>query len=75
MADISIDTGINMFKNNIAQVISTSQLPVSVLYYVLKDVVSEIGEVYQQTLLKESEEIKKQLEENKEDVQEEHQEN
>lgn len=75
MADISINTSINMFKNNIMQVISASQLPVSVLYYVLKDVVSEIGNVYQETLLKESQEIKEQLEENKEDVKEEHQEN
>ena len=63
MTDISINTGINIFKNNIAEVIGKSQLPVGVLYYTLKDILSEIENIYQGVLQKESEDLAKQLEE------------
>lgn len=64
MADISINTGINIFKNNITEVIGRSQLPVGVLYYTLKDILSEIENIYQGVLQKESEDLAKQLDDN-----------
>ena len=69
--DISINTSINLFRNNIAQAINVSQLPVGVLYFTLKDVVNDVEKVYEKTLQKESEELKGQIEkEEKEDVKE-----
>ena len=69
--DISINTSINLFRNNIAEAIRLSQLPVGVVYYILKDVLNDVGEVYDKTLQKESEDIHKQIEEQeKEDVKE-----
>ena len=62
MADININTQINLFKKNMATVIGSSQLPVGVLYYVLKDALSEIGFLYENTLQKEAEEIRKEAE-------------
>lgn len=62
MADIGINTRINFFKKNIANVISNSQLPVGVLYYVLKDVFKEIETLYENTLQKEADEIRKEAE-------------
>ena len=64
MAEVSINTGINIFKNNIAEVIGRSQLPVGVLYYTLKDILSEIENIYQGVLQKESEDLAKQLDDN-----------
>lgn len=69
--EISINTNINLFRKNIAEAINVSQLPVGVLYYLLKDILSEVGNIYEETLKKESEEIQKQLEkEEKEDIKE-----
>ena len=67
--DISINTSMNLFRNNIAEAIRLSQLPVGVVYYILKDVLNDVSEVYDKTLQKESDDIQKQLEEQeKEDV-------
>ena len=66
MAEISIDTQINLFRNNIARVITTSQLPPSVLYYVFKDVLNEVGTLYEDVLQKEAEKIQKEAEDIKE---------
>ena len=69
--DISINTSMNLFRNNIAEAIRLSQLPVGAVYYILKDVLKDVSEVYDKTLQKESEDIHKQLEEQeKEDVKE-----
>ena len=69
--EVSINTNINLFRKNIAEAINVSQLPVGVLYYLLKDILSDVGNVYEETLKKESEEIQKQLEkEEKEDIKE-----
>ena len=75
--NISINTGIDIFKANIANVISTSQLPVGIIYYVFKDILTEIKDLYNETVQQETQELQKQIEqENKEeDVEEEHQEN
>ena len=66
MANVSINTQINLFRQNIAKTIATSQLPVSVLYYVFKDVLNEIGSLYENTLQKEAEEFQKEAEDIKE---------
>lgn len=66
MANISINTQINLFRQNIAKTIAISQLPVSVLYYVFKDVLNEIGSLYENTLQKEAEELQKEVEDIKE---------
>lgn len=69
--DISINTSMNLFRNNIAEAIKLSQLPVGAVYYILKDVLKDVGEVYDKTLQKESEDIQRQLEiKEKEDIQE-----
>ena len=71
MADISINTQINFFKKNIANVIGNSQLPVGVLYYILKDVMRDIENLYEDALQKEAEEICKEAEKAKaEDIKE-----
>lgn len=66
MNNLSINTSINIFKNNIADVIRNAQLPVGVLYYVLKDVTNDIKDIYKETLQNEMQEIQ----EEKEDVKE-----
>lgn len=72
--NISINTNINLFKNNIAEIINTSQLPVSIVYFVLKDVLNEVSEVYKNTLEKEAENIQKEIEKQEKDDVAEHQE-
>ena len=66
MADISINAQISLFNKNIANVIKTSQLPVGVLYYILKDIFKEIETLYGTTLQKEAEELLKEAEDIKE---------
>ena len=70
---MGINTLINVFKENVSNVINNSQLPVGVVYYVLKDLFSEVEKIYTKSLQKESEErlaeIEK-LEKEKEDVKE-----
>lgn len=66
MADLGVNTLINVFKKNITNVINNSQLPISILYYVVKDVFRDIEQIYNETLEKELEEFQKE----KEDVQE-----
>lgn len=64
---ISLDFGINVFKDNLTQVINNSQLPIGIVYYVLKDVLSDIQNLYNETLNREKEEILNTLKkENKE---------
>lgn len=73
MTNISINTGIEMFKKNIVETIQLSQLPVGVVYYVLRDISSEIKDTYNNILQKEHNELLaqiKQEEEEKEDVKE-----
>ena len=74
--NVSINTGIDIFKANIANVISTSQLPVGIIYYVFKDILTEIKDLYNETVQQEAQKLQEQItQENKEDVEEEHQEN
>ena len=78
--NVSINTGIDIFKANIANVISTSQLPVGIIYYVFKDILTEIKDLYNETVQEETQKLQEQIiqenkEEDVEDVKEEHQEN
>lgn len=66
MADISINTKINVFRQNIADVIRNSQLPVGVIYYVFKDAMNEIEFLYENTLQKEIQDAQKEQEDIKE---------
>ena len=70
---MGINTLINVFKENVSNVINNSQLPIGIVYYVLKDLLSEVEKIYTKSLQKESEErlaeIEK-LEKEKEDVKE-----
>ena len=73
MTNISMNTGIEMFKKNIVEAIQLSQLPVGVVYYVLRDISSEMKDTYNNILQKEHNELLaqiKQEEEEKEDVKE-----
>ena len=69
MDDINISTnmGIDVFKSNIANTIATSQLPVGVIYYVLKDVFNEIQDLYKEVIIKEQQELINSTSENKEE--------
>lgn len=62
--NVSINAGIDIFKSNIANAINESHLPVGIIYYVLKDVLLELQDLYNDTLQKEMEELNKQLKEN-----------
>lgn len=55
--NISINTNINIFKENLVNLIGNSNLPIGITYYILKDVFSEIQDVYNITLEKEKQEM------------------
>lgn len=55
--NISINTAIDIFKNNLTNLIGNSQLPVGIMYYILKDITYEIQEVYNNSVEKERQKI------------------
>ena len=55
--DISINTNINIFKENLVNLIGNSNLPIGITYYILKDIFSEIQDIYNITLEKEKQEM------------------
>ena len=65
MKDISINTGMNIFKENLINLIGSSQLPIGVTYYVLKDIFQNIEMLYNETLEKENQEIVASIEKDK----------
>ena len=69
--EISTNMNINIFKDNLANLIGNSQLPIGVTYYVLKDVFNEIQNLYNETLAKEQQELLKTLKKEEENNQEE----
>lgn len=71
--NMSMNTLVNVLKENMTNVINNSQVPIGVVYYVLKDLLSEVEDVYSKTLKKESQEtleILEKEEQEKEDVKE-----
>lgn len=70
---MSMNTLVNILKENMTNVINNSQVPIGVVYYVLKDLLSEVEDVYDKALKKESQETFERLEreeKEKEDVKE-----
>lgn len=71
--NMSMNTLVNVLKENMTNVINNSQVPIGVVYYVLKDLLSEVEDVYDKALKKESQETFERLEreeKEKEDVKE-----
>lgn len=71
--NMSMNTLVNILKENMTNVINNSQVPIGVVYYVLKDLLSEVEDVYDKALKKESQETLERLEreeKEKEDVKE-----
>lgn len=71
--NMSMNTLVNVLKENMTNVINNSQVPIGVVYYVLKDLLSEVEDVYDKALKKESQETLERLEreeKEKEDVKE-----
>lgn len=48
---------LNNFKNDLANTIKKSGLPIGIVYYIVKDLLSEITETYKETLLLEANQI------------------
>lgn len=71
MADISINTQINIFKENLINLIGSSQLPIGVTYYVLNDVYKTIESLYNETLEKERQELLASVKKEKEEAEKE----
>lgn len=61
-----INLKIQQVKQNIAQVVAESKLPVGLAYYIMKDLTQELEQAYFEIVNKEHEELKKQQQENKE---------
>lgn len=80
---MNFNTRMELLKQNIVQLIGESELPVGVIYYILKDLFEDITNAYNQSLVlekslseeKENNPSNEQEQENKEDVEEEYQEN
>lgn len=71
--NMSMNTLVNILKENMTNVINNSQVPIGVVYYVLKDLLSEVEDIYDKALKKESQETLERLEreeKEKEDVKE-----
>ena len=59
-SNVGFNTYLNNFKTNMVNTINDSNLPVGVVYYIMKDLLTDIQAVYENTLKKEA----KQAEEN-----------
>lgn len=55
--NIGFNTYLYNFKNNMVNTINNSGLPVGVVYYIMKDLLNDIQNAYENTLKKEKEEI------------------
>lgn len=60
-SNIGFNTYLNNFKTNMVNEINNAGLPVGVVYYIMKDLLVDIQNAYENTLKKEA----KQAEENK----------
>ena len=64
--NLSINTNINIFKDNLINLIGNSNLPIGVVYYIIQNISLELENVYNETLVKEQQEIlETSLKENK----------
>ena len=56
MKEISINTKCEQFKQQIISDINNSQLPISIAYFIMKDVFQEVEKTYYATLNQEAQE-------------------
>lgn len=54
------DLQCNNFRENLLNTINQSQLPITVIYYTFKDILSELEKLYFKTLKEQQQEAKKQ---------------
>lgn len=57
--NIGFNTCLNNFKTNMVNEINSSGLPVGIVYYIMKDLLNDIQNAYENTLKKEKEESKR----------------
>ena len=57
---MNINQEIEQVRNNIVSVINNSNMPIGVVYYVMKDIMSEIELSYQKVLVAKDEDIKEE---------------
>lgn len=57
--NVGFNTYLNNFKTNMINTINDSGLPVGVVYYIMKDILNDIQNAYENTLKKEKEESKR----------------
>ena len=57
--NIGFNTYLHDFRNNIINTVNDSGLPVGVVYYIMKDILNDIQNAYENTLKKEKEESKR----------------
>ena len=55
---MNINQEIEQVRNNIVSVINNSNMPIGVIYYVMKDIMSEIELSYQKVLVAKDEDTK-----------------
>lgn len=55
--NLSINTNINIFKDNLINLIGNSNLPIGVVYYIIQNISLELENIYNETLVKEQQEI------------------
>ena len=60
------DLQCNNFRENLLNTINQSQLPITVIYYTFKDILSELEKLYFKTLKEQQEKEKQEAEKNKE---------
>ena len=73
---MGLNTIIDELHNNLINDINKSQLPIGIIYYIVKDVFSNVSDAYKETLIQEQLENKKTpVEEEKEESQIENDEN
>lgn len=57
---MNINQEIEQVRNNIVSVINNSNMPIGVIYYVMKDIMSEIELSYQKVLVAKDEDTKEE---------------
>ena len=57
---MNINQEIEQIRNNIVSVINNSNMPIGVVYYVMKDIMSEIELSYQKVLVAKDEDTKEE---------------
>ena len=63
--NVGLNTNLNNFQSNLVDIINNSGLPVGVVYYIIKDLFTDIKSAYETAIRNEKEEFeKKKLQQN-----------